>query len=237
MWLIASYEATTLFSLKPSTATSSGGRTLLAPSPFAIKMALLDVACRLKGLPAAQAVWPIIRDASVALRPARHVVVSNTFQRIIKPVRTDNKKDEDGDEETVIAAAFQRTIGYREYAQLAGDFGIAMQIEQQTELVQSLLEGIGYLGKRGGFVQWLGNTSVQDELDALYVMLTQMQNHFNLNGVLQAMDDCAPSLTFDKVNVYSDKRITLGKDRVRRNIVLPYQLKRSTRAYSFYELI
>ena len=46
MWLLAIYEATTLFSLKTSDATSSGGRTLLAPTPYAIKMGLLDAAYR-----------------------------------------------------------------------------------------------------------------------------------------------------------------------------------------------
>ena len=43
MWLIAEYEAVTLFSLKLSTATSSGGKTLLVPTPYALKMALLGV--------------------------------------------------------------------------------------------------------------------------------------------------------------------------------------------------
>ncbi len=46
MWLTSEYVATALSSLKASSATSSGGKALLAPTPYALKMALLDVACR-----------------------------------------------------------------------------------------------------------------------------------------------------------------------------------------------
>ncbi len=42
MWLHCSYEPVSLYSLKLSAATSSGGKTLLAPSPYAVKMALLE---------------------------------------------------------------------------------------------------------------------------------------------------------------------------------------------------
>ena len=50
MWLVARYAPTALFSLKPSLATSSGATTLLAPTPYALKMALLDVAYRTLGI-------------------------------------------------------------------------------------------------------------------------------------------------------------------------------------------
>lgn len=235
MWQIARYEASALFSLKPSTATSSGGRTLLAPSPYAIKMALIDAACRTLGVSAGEVLWPSIRDAGIALQPAHSVVVSNTFQRIIKPARTDIKKSNES-EESGPQDVFQRTIGYREYAQMAGEFCLALKTDDEQAIVASLFGHISYLGKRGGFVQWLGMPPAQAELDQSFVLLTEAQNQFSAVGVIQAMDDCGQSLTFDKANVYSDKRITLGKDRIHRNIVLPYRLMRSTRAYSVYEL-
>ena len=65
-WIWADYAATALFTLKPATATPSGGKTLLIPTPFAIKMALLDVVCRVEGRATGEAVWPTIRDWSVA---------------------------------------------------------------------------------------------------------------------------------------------------------------------------
>ena len=40
-WLILHYQPT-VFSLKPARATSTVGKTLLVPTPYAVKMALLD---------------------------------------------------------------------------------------------------------------------------------------------------------------------------------------------------
>ena len=47
----------------------------------------------------------------------------------------------------------------------------------------------------------------------------------------------APELTFEKADIYSDKKIKLTKERVLRPIVLPYALKQSSRSYSYYERI
>ncbi|MCZ7554492.1 MAG: hypothetical protein M5U05_18250 [Anaerolineales bacterium] len=69
---MAEYEASALFTLKPATATASGGKTLLVPTPFAIKMALLDAACRLEGQAAAEEAWGWLGNLTVALRPAPH---------------------------------------------------------------------------------------------------------------------------------------------------------------------
>ena len=79
MWCIAEYEAVTLFSLKLSAATASGGKTLLVPTPYALKMALLDAACRTAGVAQAEAWWPVIRDLRVALFPAERCVVRKIF--------------------------------------------------------------------------------------------------------------------------------------------------------------
>ena len=42
MWLAVSYQPTSLFSLKLSSATNSAGKSLPVPSPYAVKMALLN---------------------------------------------------------------------------------------------------------------------------------------------------------------------------------------------------
>lgn len=44
LWVTARLTVNTFFSLRPASSTSSGGKTLLTPTPFALKMALLDVA-------------------------------------------------------------------------------------------------------------------------------------------------------------------------------------------------
>lgn len=234
MWLIADYEFVTLFSLKLSSATASGGKTLLVPTPYALKMALLDVACRTLGVTRAEDLWPHIRDLSIALRPATRVVVTNLFQRVLKPYKNPPKPD------VPDFGPFQRTIGYREYVQLVGPLGIALGFEDVTleEQLSSLLLNINYLGKRGGFVQLLPPPHSANELPDAFVEATLDQTAFALNGTLQVLDDCTDQLTFAKADIYSGEKVKMGKERILRNIVLPnYRLIRSSKSFSLYEQI
>lgn len=234
MWLLTEFEAATLFSLKQSSATSSGGKTLLVPTPFAVKMALLDAACRTRGVKEAETLWEQIGGLRIALRPATRVVVTNLFQKVLRPRRGESNLD--GPD----AGPFQKTIGYREYAQWDGALGIAFQVAEQNEsewLVQ-LLMNVNYLGKRGGFVQWRPPARWENALGDDFVQTDVGQTVFAINGTLQVLDDSAPSLTFEKANIYSDKKIQMGKDRVLRPIVLPnFRLTRSSKSYSLYERV
>ena len=230
MWLIADYEAVTLFSLKLSTATSSGGKTLLVPTPYAFKMALLDSACRTLGVSQARSLWEQIRDLRVAIRPASKVVVTNLFQKILKPFKNPPKE---GTPDSF--GPFQRTIGYREYAQLVGPMSVAMELsEAQKSVFEGLLLNINYFGKRGGFMQLIKSPQLVKELPPHYVDATGEQMSFSIFGTLQVLDDCAPSLTFEKANIYSGERLKEG-DRIRRSVILPYRMTSSSKSYSLYE--
>lgn len=231
MWLIAEYEATTLFSLKLSSATASGGKTLLVPTPFAIKMALLDAACRVMGVAEAEQLWPQMRDLQVAIRPAAMTVVTNLFQKVLKPNRNPPPPGSPD------AGPFQRTIAYREYAQLFGALGVALGWEgdDAREWLSTLLLNINYLGKRGSFMQLTKPPEQVPEMPDGYVVATGDQIGYTVNGTLQLLDDCTPALSFAKANIYSDEKIKMGKERVLRNIVLPCRLTRSSKSFSLYE--
>ncbi|MBN2386026.1 MAG: hypothetical protein JXB85_03335 [Anaerolineales bacterium] len=232
MWLIAEYEAVTLFSLKLSTATSSGGKTLLVPTPYALKMALLDSACRTLGVKQAESLWEQIRDLHVAIRPASKVVVTNLFQRILRPYKNPPKE---GTPDSL--GPFQRTIGYREYAQLIGPMSVGLELsETQKETFVNLLLNINYFGKRGGFMQLVKTPHVIEELPPQFVDATNQQISFSIFGTLQVLDDCAPSLSFEKANIYSAVKLKDG-DRIRRNVILPYRKTRSSKSFSLYEYV
>ena len=233
MWLIAEYQPTALFSLKPAGATSSGGKSLLVPTPFAVKMALLDVACRTAGVAVAKEAWPWLRDLTVALRLPKRVVVTNLFTRILKPRRTLAKPGAQH------AGPLGKTIGFREYVYFDGPLGIALG-ETLTDPVR--LEGwllqINYLGKRGGFVQLLGPPTPVEMLPPEFIAVDgDPTRSFPANGIIQQLDDCDSSLTFEKADIYSGENIRLGKERVLRHVVLPYRLVRSSKSFSFYERI
>lgn len=231
MWVLAEYEAVTLFSLRYSSATSSGGKTLLVPTPYAYKMALLDAACRTLGVGDAERRWETIRDLRIAIDPPEQVVVSNLFQKVLRPRRTPvTEGDADG-------GPFQRTIGYREYAHWSGSIRIALGWEEpeRREWLEGLMVNISYLGKRGGFVQMTRYPGYREALPENYVEITREPEVFPIRGVLQILDDCDTSLSFDKANVFGPGKIRSGKERITRSIVLPYRLARSSKSFSLYE--
>lgn len=233
MWVIAEYEATSLFTLKPASATSSGGRTLLVPTPFAIKMAILDVAIRSEGVDIADEMMEWLSSVQVAIEPPTHVVVNNTFMRVLRPRRRA------ASEGSADAGPFQRTIAYREYAQL-DNFKIAVDVpDTEVNEMRHYLTYINYLGKRGSFMQIQRIPKQQDDLPDSFIKIGEAINGFDMDSVMTQLDDTAEDVTFTQVNIYSSGRgstLRLGKHRILRHVALPYRLVRSSRGYSYYEL-
>ena len=237
MWLIAEYRPVTLFSFRSGIATSSGAKTLFLPTPFAIRAALLDVAIRANGLAEGIKAFDWIKNLSIAVRPPERVVVTNLFAKILKPTRNEEPEE-----------AMDRSIAFREYAQLDGTIALAFSLpEERANELTMLLTQINYFGKRGSFFQLMEPPRPAQELpagfiplDGVYVQGTQIRgqgtNSYIL-GIVQMMDDWGESLTFAKVNIYSDEKIAMGKDRVRKTVVLPYRLVRSSKSFSLYERI
>jgi hypothetical protein len=205
-------------------------------------MALLDAACRLDGVSIARENWEWLRGAVVALRPAERVVVNNTFIKILRPRRKDSKSKEEGENSepgSADAGFFGRTIAYREYAQIDGTFGIALEVQQDEHalLLNRWLSMIQYLGKRGGFVQMVSEPAALDNLPPDYLLLDGKPRPFDLDAMLAQLDDTGDELTFEHANIYSDEKMTIGKHRLFRTVALPYQVARSSRGYTAYRLV
>ena len=71
-WLVFQYAPAALFSLKSSRATSTVGKTLLTPTPYAVKMAFLDAALRhgLTGDPGGLVRWLAGANLRIGLKPS-----------------------------------------------------------------------------------------------------------------------------------------------------------------------
>lgn len=236
MWAIAEYEPASLLSLKLSTATSTGGKSLLLPTPFAIKMALLDVAIRIEGLAAGEQLWPAIRDGQVAIDGPAWIIANNTFTKILKPP----KEKPAPDPETGLLGVMIRTIAFREYVQWQGRFRLAFAPGGVNESADTAswarrLTLVNYLGKRGGVIQATGNVGVESELDANFVRLNDDADGFPLAGTPQLLDDCTGAASFQQVNIYSEEKLRVGKERILRQVVIPYRLERASRGYSVYK--
>jgi hypothetical protein len=246
-WLIAEYHPVTLFSLRLGEATSTGAKTLLVPTPFAIRTALLDAAIRTQGVATGPTAFEAIKGLRLAMRPSERVVVTSLFAKVLKPQRSDKPGRKKG--------AMQPTIAFREYAHLEGGLGLALGSDEAALMaVELLLAQVNYFGKRGSFFQLLappGPVETADDtsppgfipLEGVYVnegrITGQGPQTFPL-GLVQLMDDWGPGLTYDKVNVYDPAKIRRpgkGDDRIRRGVVFPYRLTRTGRGFTAYECV
>lgn len=241
MWTVARYAPSSLFSLRPALSTASGAQSLLVPTPFAVKMALVDVAVALFGAGVAPEWWPAIRDLEIALELPPLLVVNKTFVKIQRPTRVTKSKPEELAE--ALAAGLYPlgpTIAFREFVQFGGELGLALRPRPDAAGPPwaRLLAQINYLGKRGGFFQLQAPPEQHDGLGPAWVSLTAPQERFFQHGTLQMLDDCGARLTWEHVNIYSAKSIRIGaQERVLRPVVLPCRLLRSSYRYSLYERI
>ena len=99
-WLVSEYEPTALFSLKISLATSSVGKTLVIPTPYSIKMALVDAAFRagLSDVECADLLRSLVGvDLRVGMSEA--AAVTHTFVKVRQEAKApnwDKKKQAEG---------------------------------------------------------------------------------------------------------------------------------------------
>lgn len=243
-WLIAQYSPVTLFSLRMGEATGTGAKTLLVPTPFAIRTALLDVAIRTQGVQTGEDAFQAIKELRLAMLPPKQVVVTNMFAKVLKPQRGDSQKK----------SAMQRTIAFREYVHLLDNLQIAFGgTETALNVIEPLLLQVNYFGRRGGFFQFMSadeQNTADDEIPQGFVALNgAFINDGDINGrmpvsfasgVIQLMDDWGPKLTYAKVNTHDEakiKKVGKGLDRVRKSVIFPYRITRTGRGFTAYERI
>lgn len=235
-WLIARYQPVSLFSLKHGEATSTGGKSLLVPTPFAIRTALLDVAIRVRGVAYGPQAFQHIRALRLALVPPEQAAVTNLFVKVLKPERDRER-----------GRAMQQTIAFREYVHLEGTLALALGGDPaHLQEVAPLLPHVSYLGKRGSFFQLLAPPEMLEtqgtQPPAGFTALVAWDqegekdaNHLSFPlGCIQRLDDWGPDLTFEKANIYTGAKIQLGRERVRFDVVLPYRLVRAGRGFAVY---
>ena len=116
-WLVLEYLPTSLFSLKISTATNKGGKTLFVPTPYSIKLAFVDAAFRIGGEKLAKEIFSSIKGSDIRLSPPDRLYVLNTFIKIL-----DESRDKTSD-------PYQSTIAYREFCYFQGMLEIAFSLE------------------------------------------------------------------------------------------------------------
>ncbi|MEX2104675.1 MAG: type I-A CRISPR-associated protein Cas5 [Bacilli bacterium] len=229
-WLVASYQFTSPFSLKSSLSTSSGGKTHLIPTMYAIKMALIDASfrCGLDG----EKEFEWIKTLDIRMKPPKKANVQNSFVKIQKEARSEVRKEKPDQ-------YFSSTVTLREYVIFEGNLSIAFKVNsinrQQQEKLETLLTHLNQLGKRGCFIQ-LQHFSYEEALQGAYTFLLQdTEIHMSLALTVHYLDDMGEGAKFSSINSYDETSAKLGKDRILIPVGVPYQLSKSSRAFTYYE--
>lgn len=225
MWLLAEYSPVAFFSLKTSTATSSGARSNLCPTMYAVKMAL--IAAAFDAGEDGEAVFRVVKDLAVRFRPPKWAVINNVF---VKVQREPHDKSQVG---------FQSTVGYREYVYLRGNLTVAIEVtglaEAAVRKLERLLAQVNYFGKRGGFMTFQSLQRAAELGAGFSYLVGEQRNGLGADVIVQFLDDFGPQVSFAAVNTYSDAQARLDRDRVIIPVALPYRLRASSRTYTFYE--
>lgn len=215
------YLSTALFSLKDSNSTNSGAKALFLPSPYAVKMAILNQAITIGGElekleKKKSKEFGFIRDAEVRYYIAKdsYFCVNNSFIKILKPNRN-------GD-------GFAQTVAFREYLHLSNPLEIIFDVEKKEakDYLMKYLHKINYFGKRGCFFQFREYSDIPSEAN-----VRVFQAGLIASGVLQEYDDFDPSVTFENVSNYSSK----NTKRKKQIMVMPLESISSSKGYTLYK--
>jgi hypothetical protein len=227
------YQPTALFSLKNSMATNSGAKSLFLPSPYAIKMAILNQAITTEGVDfngKHKLYFDCIKETQIEYRIMGSICVNNAFVKILKPERPDGK--EEGE-----SIGFSRTVAFREYIHLTGDLEIIFSHKRSDlddilmPFLQKFLHKINYFGKRGCFFQFVEYVDNPNEPNVLPFNMPNFKS-----GILQKFDDfddSAKNFTFDNVNSYTSLR-TSRKEVI---LTLPIKQEKTSKSYTYFSVI
>jgi hypothetical protein len=231
MWLKIRYSPTTLFSLKNSSATNSAGKSLLSPSPYSVKMALLNAIITYESIEYAKSNFNLVRDLEIRFSLPYSIVVNNCLIRVMK----DNDKVS---KEAKIDEPFKKSIAFREYVFLNNDIEIAINLNmgkiilpEDVEFLKKWLMHINYFGKKGCFFQFQSIEEVEELDESRFCSI--VSEGFK-TGIFMQMDDVDKNADFESMNNYNSSK---KANRISNVYSFPLSLKKMSKAYSFYEQI
>jgi hypothetical protein len=230
-WLVLRYLPVSLFSLKASYSTSGVGRTLLVPSPYTVKMAILDAGLT-SGLIVGESVAELLvlslREATVRIGVPQHAVVTHT---IVK-VRQEPKTPKEGE-------AYIPNVAYREFVYFSGDMQLAFDLHtlhrDTAEAVCSIAPVVRYMGKRGSFFQFQSIHRI-DELTERFTNNVDSLDLVPNRAHLAWLDDFGPQASFNVLNSYSSEEIKREKHRRFVHTVVPLGRTNSGPGFSHYQV-
>jgi hypothetical protein len=214
-----------------SQATSTAGKTLLVPTPYAVKMAFLDAALRHGLAGDANELVKGLAKANVRIGVPQHACVTGTIQMIRQETREDERKRNPG------LPWYRANIAMREFVHYQGDLRLAFERDtchSELMLLLQVAPAVNYLGKRGSFFQYLGYSEQQD-LDFTFTREVGKDPGGPAVGVHRAtLDDFGPGATFEALNSFSPSKVKLDIHRKFVETVVPFSVHNTGPSFTHY---
>jgi len=231
-WLVFRYAPVALFSLKMSRATSTAGKTLLVPTPYAVKMAFVDAALRHGLAGDADELVKRLAKATVRIGVPEHACVTGTIQMVRQETPEIERK------RNPRLPWYRANIAMRELVHYQGDLRLAFDRNtchpELTALLSQIAPAVNYLGKRGSFFQYLGHLE-QHDLDSTFTQVVDKDHGAPTGwGHRATLDDFGAGATFDALNSFSPAEIKWGIDRRFVETFVPFIVHNSGPGFTQY---
>lgn len=233
-WIVFTYRPTALFCLKASRATSTVGKTLLVPTPYAVKMAFVDAALRHGLTDDPDALVRMLAQAQIRIGVPFHACVTGTIQRVRQETRPEDRKKDRS------LPYYRTTIAMREVVSYSGPLSLAFDTAHCSAILIDILTraapAINYFGKRGSFMQYCGHGYVS-ELDESFTQCADaLEPRRSLQQQVATLDDFGIGATFDALNSFSPTEMKRGIHRKFVETVVPYQVRNFGFSFVHYAL-
>ena len=207
MWLEVEYIPTSLFSFKDINATNTAATSLLLPTPFAVKIALISEAIQRENLDKGKEIFNLLKEKEINFKLPEVAVVNKTFGRI-NDLR--NKRG-------------RSKPAYREYVHFDGNLKIALDIKDLDEntirYLKKLFVSINYFGKKASFMQFKSFETIDDLSDDYLNLINENSINFENESIIQQTEDIPKDASFEAINIYDSSESLRRKDNKLRFVV------------------
>lgn len=230
----ALFQPTSLFSLKDSNSTNSGAKSLFLPSPYSIRMAILNQAITLDGVDfdsgdKKNEWFKIVRDTKIEFSIQGKFCINNCFIKILR-VKEDKRGKKQKEEGIEFTPGMQTTISFREYIHISDPIEIIFSVQNEAHSIflKKYLHKINYFGKRGCFFQFLRYNETPSEPNVNIFDSSKLAQ-----GIIQQYDDFGDHFSFQDVNNFGGKS---SVKRDKRIFVLNLTRISSSKSYTLFSI-
>lgn len=237
-WLIAEFHIPNLFSFKKIKASNTSAKTLLIPTPFAVKTAIVASAINHTGnVKKGKEMFEIVKNLEIRFKPPKKAII-NQNQRSITSIRGKGSKKEGNKRyEYNSKPAFKEYVKFsEENFKIAFELNEELEKEENKEFFLKFLRKVTHLGGGESFVQFM-NYEITEKLDDNYSK--KLEDFDDLTKVYdrlkQPLEDVGND-TFEGLSIHNSN-IKQKRERKNQAQFLPLVESRAnsqSQFYSFY---